>query len=333
MSGPYVVGVDVGLTKIMAGVVDCGSGHVAGVVKLPPAARAELPGAVHAAVAQALAAWSPEDGAAVAAIGVALPGLVDAASGALLPGRPWDHVAPLPLAAPLAAAWDRPVTLSAKAEAAARGESRFGAARGAARVACVFLGSEVEGVLLEDGERYAGATGRAGAVGHLMVRAGGRLCRCGQRGHLEAYVARGALAAMIREAVASGVHSPYGETLRDPAAVVKSRPLADAVASEDPAAVQVVAKAGLHLGVGLATLINLWNPGRVVLGGGIVDRIDLLFSVAVEQARAAALPAAVDGVEIVRAGLGDLSGVVGAALQAQPAAPVAAAAYGAKSIQ
>jgi glucokinase len=88
------------------------------------------------------------------------------------------------------------------------------------------------------------------------------------------------------------------------------------VAHEDPLAVNIMTQAGLYLGLGLASLINLWNPQRIVLGGGVIDRIDLLFKVASEQARSAALAVPAATVDIVRAGLGDNSGVVGAAILA-----------------
>jgi glucokinase len=142
------------------------------------------------------------------------------------------------------------------------------------------------------------------------------VCGCGQRGHLEAYASRTAIVNQLREAVEGGEKSSLGPLLLDTSQRVKSKPLADAVAHEDPLAVNIMTQAGLYLGLGLASLINLWNPQRIVLGGGVIDRIDLLFKVASEQARSAALAVPAAAVDIVRAGLGDNSGVVGAAILA-----------------
>jgi glucokinase len=86
------------------------------------------------------------------------------------------------------------------------------------------------------------------------------------------------------------------------------------VNSGDPLVVNTITRAGFYLGLGLASLINLWNPRRIVLGGGVIDRIDLLFTVAAEEAKQSALAVAAEAVDIVRAELGDNSGMIGAAL-------------------
>jgi glucokinase len=166
---------------------------------------------------------------------------------------------------------------------------------------------------MQDGVRYRGASGTAGEIGHIMVLAGGRLCGCGQRGHLEAYASRTAIVSMLQERVEAGHHTSLAQLLAQESRL-RSKPLSQAIDEGDVLVINTIREAGLYLGLGLATLINLWNPERIVVGGGVVDRIDLLFNVAAETAKQASLKAAADAVDIVRAELGDNSALVGAAL-------------------
>jgi len=148
----------------------------------------------------------------------------------------------------------------------------------------------------------------------MLVQAGGRLCGCGQRGHLEAYASRSAIVSILREQVEAGAESSLRDLLLDPTTRVTSRPLSQAVEEGDPLVVDGVRQAGVYLGLGLSSLINLWNPERIVLGGGVIDRVNLLFNVAAQTAEETSLKVAADVVDIVRAELGDNSGLVGAAL-------------------
>jgi glucokinase len=307
----------VGGTKILGGVIDTQTGEVINAVKLPspPVGADPVVAAIGDAIAKIRDEAPDEIRDQITQIGIGIAGQVDAAAGILLAapnlGGGLSQVA---LSGPIGERFGLPVQLGNDVEVAALGESRFGAGRDVPLFACVFVGTGVGGALMENGVRFRGATGSAGEIGHIMVRAGGRLCGCGQRGHLEAYASRTAIVAMLREAVEGGEKTSMAALLSDHNKRVKSKPLAEAVAQNDPVVVNTVTQAGLYLGLGLASLINLWNPQRIILGGGEIDRIDLLFKVAAEQARSAALAAPAANIEIVRAGLGDNSGMVGAAL-------------------
>jgi glucokinase len=307
----------VGGTKILGGVIDTQTGEVINAVKLPspPVGADPVVAAIGDAIAKIRDEAPDEIRDQITQIGIGIAGQVDAAAGILLAapnlGGGLSQVA---LSGPIGERFGLPVQLGNEVDVAALGESRFGAGRDVPLFACVFVGTGVGGALMENGVRFRGATGSAGEIGHIMVRAGGRLCGCGQRGHLEAYASRTAIVAMLREAVEGGEKTSMAALLSDHNKRVKSKPLAEAVAQNDPVVVNTVTQAGLYLGLGLASLINLWNPQRIILGGGVIDRIDLLFKVAAEQARSAALAAPAANIEIVRAGLGDNSGMVGAAL-------------------
>jgi len=318
MAGKYAIGLDVGATKMLGGLVDRETGEVLNSVKTPsPTGGVE---GVYAAIEENIARVLEEapDGAAgqVEQIGLGLPGQVDKQAGVLLaaPNLGGGITTALPLAEPLRARFGLPVIVGNDLEVAAMGESKFGAGRGVELFACVFVGTGVGGALMVDGVRFSGASGTAGEIGHVVVVEGGRHCGCGQRGHLEAYASRSAIVEIMREEVRGGGKSSLKEQLLDKDERVTSKPIAKAVEEGDPLVIKVLTEAGRHLGTGLSGLINLWNPQRIVLGGGLMDRIDLLFYVAVDQAKRLSLRVPSEAVDIVRAELGDNSGMVGAAL-------------------
>ncbi|MFL5732631.1 MAG: ROK family protein [Chloroflexia bacterium] len=313
----YGIGLDVGATKILGGLIDCRSGKVLHSVKTPSPAKGA--GAVLKSIEEAIAMLlneAPKEVAKkVSCIGLGMAGQVDQKKGVLrFAPNLGGGVSDVALAEPLHARFGMPVKVRNDVEVAAIGESRFGAGKGIPLFACVFVGTGIGGALMEQGVRFEGASGSAGEIGHTMVEAGGRICGCGQRGHLEAYASRSAITRILREEVEGGAQSSISDLLLDPNQRVRSKPLSEAVDSGDPLVVNTITQAGFYLGIGLASLINLWNPKRIVLGGGVIDRIDLLFTVAAKEARESALPVAAAGVEIVRAALGDNSGIVGAAL-------------------
>ena len=315
MSEHYAVGVDVGGTKILAGVVDCSNGEVVGQSKVvsPLGADAVMAG-VQQAIAEALVAAPGLDPATLRGIGVGMAGQVDAGQGVLLAApNLGGGLTNVEVGEPLHARFGLPVLLGNDVEVAALGEARFGAGAGSDLFACVFVGTGIGGALMINGRRTMGAAGTAGEIGHMVVHAGGRQCGCGQRGHLEAYASRTAMVALLREGLEAGQETVLAETLMNPTLRIKSGMLLRAVQRGDSLTIRVLMRAGHYLGLGLANLINLWSPERIVLGGGVIEKLDLLFDVARETARAAALPVAVARTEIVRAALGDYSGVVGAA--------------------
>ena len=318
MAGPYAIGVDVGGTKILAGVVDCASGEVIGLGKVSsPLGAAAVLENVRQAIGEALAATPDLDRAALHGIGIAAAGQVDRARGVLLSApNLGGGIEDVDFAGPLRSHFNLPVWLENDVQGAALGEARFGAGRGHHLFACVFVGTGVGGALLVDGQRYTGAAGSAGEIGHMMIRAGGRLCGCGQRGHLEAYASRTAIVAMLHEGMNLGRKTMLEEELKTPGQRIKSGMLLRAVKDGDKLTIRSLKRAGYFLGLGLASLINLWSPDRIVLGGGVIEKIDLLVDIAAQTAKAAALPVPAQEVEIVRTGLGDYSGVVGAAMLA-----------------
>ena len=321
----YALGIDFGGTKLLAAVVDLTNGQVVATAKKKTSAGDgpdELMARVFDAGDGALKAAKMK-ASGIAGVGVGIAGQVDAERGILL-GTPnlSQAIVDLPMARRLTEHFGVPAALRNDVQIAALGEERFGAGKGATDFLCVFIGTGVGGAIVRDGALVTGAAGTAGEIGHVIIDADGRLCGCGGHGHLEAYASRTAITrsllgdlkrgrpSMLRDLVPDG--DPKDAALGGTA--IRSGILAKAVAGKDELVTETMHDAGRYLGLGLASAINLLNPQRVILGGGVIEAVDLLFQAAVRHALREALPTPARTVEIVKAGLGDNAGVVGAAL-------------------
>ena len=331
MAAKYSLGIDFGGTKLLAAIVDLTDGRVVATAKKRTSAS-DGPddlmdrifdvgdGAIKAAKIK------PRD---IVGVGVGVAGQVDAERGLLL-GTPnlSQSVVDLPMAARLTEHFGVPAAIRNDVQIAALGEERYGAGRDVPDFICVFVGTGVGGAIVQNGRLVHGAAGTAGEIGHLVVDAGGRLCGCGGHGHLEAYASRTAITRHLLGELKRGRPSILPELMPEldlgdssqGGTAIRSGILAKAVAAKDDLVIEAIDEAGRYLGLGLASAINLLNPTRIVLGGGVIEALDLLFDVAVRQARREALPTPARTVELVKAGLGDHSGVVGAALLGAEAA-------------
>jgi N-acetylmuramic acid 6-phosphate etherase len=290
------VGVDVGGTKIAAGLVD-GSGHVCVRSELP---TPRTPDELDRALVAAVAAVRPGPDVPV---GVATAGLVDPVAGVVTGVNvPWvAH----PLRDRLSALLGGPVAVGNDADAAAWAEYRFGAGRGADSVVLLTIGTGLGGGFVLRGRPVAGAHGLAAEVGHVCLVAGGRPCPCGLSGCWERYTSGSALAA---EAARLGpAWLPADRAAVGPAAVAAAR-------AGDPVAVELLAEQGRRLGQGIAMLTSLLDPDVVVVGGGMATLGELLLAparAALAEGVSPALPRTLPSV--VLAALGNEAGVVGAA--------------------
>ncbi len=309
------VGVDVGGTKIVAGVVDA-SGVVSGRAQAATPASAASPRDVEDAIVSVVSSVLAETGAAVGALGVAAAGLVgtDRATVAFAPHLPWRGE---PLRARLEHRLALPVTVENDANAAAWGEWRFGAGQGESHLVLVTVGTGLGGGVVLDGRLHRGRFGYAGEFGHLQVVVDGLPCPCGNRGCWEQYASGTALA---REARARSVRwppaaagSPEAHPDARPAAL-RGEQVTQAAVAGDEGAVALLAEVGHWLGVGLANLAAAYDPGLLVIGGGVAHAGALLLDAARDGYRRSLTgrgfrPEA----RIVAAQLGNAAGLVGAA--------------------
>lgn len=323
MSGPYALGIDFGGTKVLAAIVDLSTGEVVASQKKrtnPADGPDELMGRIYEVGESALKSWTAGKKERIAGVGVGIAGQVDTEKGILL-GAPNLSQASvdIPITKLLSERFGAPAALRNDVQIAAMGEAKFGAGKGVDNFICAFVGTGIGGAIVRQGELVSGASGTAGEIGHIVVDANGRLCGCGGRGHLEAYASRTAITKAILGEIRRGRATVLKAMIeegkdQEGGGAIRSGILAKAVAEKDELAIEAVTEAATYLGYGLASLINFVNPRRIILGGGVIEAVDLIFTIAAGRAKREALTTPAKTVEIVKAGLGDNAGVVGAAL-------------------
>jgi glucokinase len=310
MPGRRTIGVDMGGSKLLAGVVDTGlSVHRRVQRSLNGLDQAALLDVAVDAVQEARDAAGGE----IAAVGFGIPALIDQRTrrGVIAVNLPLFDV---PFADIMAERLDVPVFVDNDANVAALAEHRAGAARGFNEVVLLTIGTGIGGGLILGGELHRGAVGAAGELGHVVIDMDGPRCQgnCPNRGCVEAMASGTALA---REAVRVARERPgsgLGRALAD--GRVLAGPLVVELAHDgDAAALEVLGLIGTRLGVALATFVNIFNPEVVVIGGGVIAAGELLLGPARAEMLARALPPSRDEVRIVAAQFGVEAGMVGAA--------------------
>lgn len=318
----HALGIDLGGTKILAGLIDIDNGQVLATAVRPTHDGQDAVNLLDRIVATAKEAMARADVplAGVRAAGVGIAGQVDSENGVLVraPNLP-DVLTGIPLARRLGEELRMPVTMVNDVVAAAAGEAHFGAGRGVSDFVCIFVGTGIGGGVYRNGRPYWGSTNTAGELGHMVVAEGGRLCGCGGRGHLEAYASRTAILRTVLGELRLGRPSVLAEIEPNPDpdepenSAIDHRALAAAVRSCDRLALDAVSEAARYMAAGLVSIINFYNPPRIVLGGGVVGELDPFFDLAIEGARTAALSVPSRRVEMVRAEMGENPGIIGAA--------------------
>jgi glucokinase len=310
MPARRVIGVDLGGTKLLAGAIDEGlSVHHR---TQRPVAGLDQAAVLDAAV-DAVAETRSVAGADVAAVGFGIPCLIDQRTGTAVVAVNLDLL-DVPFAAVMEERIGLPVFVDNDANVAALAEHRAGAARGASEAVVLTIGTGIGGGLILRGELYRGAIGAAGELGHVVIDMDGPACQgnCPNRGCVEALASGTALA---REAGRIAREQPRSGLGR---AVAAGRELAGPLVTElahdgDAAAIEAVGLIGARLGVAISSLVNIFNPEVVVIGGGVIGAGELLLAPARAVVAARALRPSRDEVRIVAAEFGVEAGMIGAA--------------------
>jgi glucokinase len=309
---PTAVAIDVGGTAMKCALVDA-TGAVLSTERYPTGVE-RGPDAVVATiveVAEDLVSRAAGDDRPASAIGLVVPGVVREDTGVAVYASNvgWDHV---PFVRLLEERTGLPTALGHDVRAGAVAEARLGAGRGSANVLFVAIGTGIAaGHVLDGRTAYPGAHGAPSELGHVVVRPGGRLCGCGERGCLEAYTSASQVARRYAEALsAAGALSGDG----GPAPVVPSSEVVALAETGDPVAGAVWRETVEILADGLTIAIRLLDPELIVLGGGLAEAGDaLLVPLTADlktRVRFQELP------RLRRAALGDEAGSIGAALLA-----------------
>ncbi|MBE0416158.1 MAG: ROK family protein [Coriobacteriia bacterium] len=309
MRTSFAIGVDVGGTRIAAGLVER-KGRV--VKDTRTSTPRNGPFAIVDAIIEAVEQVSPGVHASeIAGIGIGLPAQVDFLKQSV------EFCTNLPLAGVdvrslVLSRVHHEVTLDNDGNLAANGEFRFGTAKGARDFLMLTIGTGVGGGLFVNGEPYRGSRGMGGEVGHMVVQMDGPPCPCGGRGHLESYLSRPVIAARGQEVARAFKGRAILEEAGGKVEDITAEAVVRASLKGDEVARQIMLDAGEVLGRALVGLVNLLNPRLVVVGGGIGESCAFMVERAAEVVNGEALAGRRD-VVFQQAGLGNDAGILGAA--------------------
>ena len=304
-----VIGVDVGATKLAAGVVSPG-GEVLNRVRLP---TANSPEGLLETIVRAISEVG--EGYEVGAVCLTVPGNVLSAKNMVLFSPNLHAIEGIPLKDEIEPRIGLPLTVENDNNAAAWGEFRYGAGSGAEHFVYVGLGTGIGGGIVIHGELLRGAQGSAGELGHVTINPTGPRCACDNRGCLEAYSSGSAIERRAREVAAEQPYSALGRLASERR--VLGEDVGRLAREGDEASLSVLEEAGRWLGIGLAGFVNIFNPEVVAGGGGVMASGDLILKPAREEVHLRARSPGRDLVEVRQATRGADSGVLGAAALAR----------------
>jgi glucokinase len=312
-SDDLVLGIDIGGSKILTAVVDSkgemlsSDERITHAIKGSEAVIQSILESAHCALEQAKVAVSE-----LTAIGIGAPGISNPETGILftspnLPG--WHNI---PLKDIMQERLGKKTFLTNDANAAALGEFYFGAARGTRNFIYITLSTGIGGGIIIDGKIYTGAIGAAGEVGHMTIDDNGPICNCGNKGCWEALASGTALTREAKLRIKEGVRTSILEYAEGDVEKVTAQVIHSAAEQGDNLAKELIARTGYYVGVGLANLINIFNPELIIIGGGLSNIGDMLLQPALKTAGERAYKEAFQAVRFASAELGRNSGVIGA---------------------
>jgi glucokinase len=314
--GELSLGIDLGGTKILAAVVEA-EGHMLSCDQsLTPVGQEAVIQAITQSIRRALEE-ADISSSELTAVGVGAAGLSNPQTGVVytspnLPG--WQDV---PLREIMAAEVGKPTYLINDADAAALGELYYGAGRGARNFIYITVGTGIGGGIIINGQIYAGSGGTAGEVGHMVIDDNGPLCRCGNRGCWEMLASGKALVAEAKRLIEKkGANTAILEYAGGTIESLNAEHVHQAALAGDELANRLIGRNAYYLGVGLANLINIFNPELIVIGGGLANMGDMLLLPAYEEAERRAFKKPYQTTRFARPELGANSGVIGAAAYA-----------------
>lgn len=310
----YVIGMDLGGTNVRAAVVTR-AGEIVGegrtdskAMESLDATLAQMLSAVRMAVSE-----SPARMEQIGGIGMAIPGTVKSGQGVVewSPNfKDWNGVQ---IREPITSELGFPAFMGNDANVAAFGEYTFGAGRGAKCMVMFTIGTGIGSGLVLDGNIYSGVSEVAPEMGHQIILADGPRCSCGRYGCVEALARRDAIIDRAARKAHSGRHTSLIEKSAHDLRYITPAMIAEAAAEGDPISIETLEETGYYIGIAVSNAINIFNPDKVVIGGGIAQAGELLFGPIRRTVEVNALYEALKACEVLPAQLGDDAGVLGGA--------------------
>ena len=315
----YSIGIDMGATSIKLGLVDP-SQSIVNRANIP-VAHYRSPDDFFVSVETSVTKMLNDSEIAikeVAGIGIGLPGCVDSVNGVVqdltnMQGWRGENI---PIAATISEKLGIPVRIDNDVNIMTIAEWLIGAGKGCRNLICCTLGTGVGGGLVLDGKLYRGSTLTAGEIGHAPLFYMGEPCNCGNRGCLERYVGNAAIVRrtqdMLNERPDEGVIIRHLIDIEGHELTPKI--IFEAALEGDPIACEIFRQTGEYIGVSFSGLVNVLNPEKIVIGGGVANAGDLLLDPIRENICKYAMPVATKNLQILPATLGEDAGIYGAAL-------------------
>lgn len=306
----YVTGVDLGGTNIVVGTLAIDGSEFVGHVTRPTEADRGADAVIHRMLEMIAESRQASPGEVVG-IGVGAPGPIHRETGIvrIAPNLRWRDV---PLAPRLAEVTGLPVTLNNDASCAVLGEWWHGAGRGSRHLIGLTVGTGIGGGIVINGELWHGASDLAGEFGHMTIDSTGRRCSCGNYGCLEAYASGPNIAQRAVESLEAGAESRIPSYVDGNLSRLTAEVVYEAAGDGDEVAREVVRETARFLGIGVANLVNIFNPDIVLVMGGVTRAGDRLFQPLKTEVQRRAFRAASEVCRILPGELPGTAGVYGA---------------------
>jgi glucokinase len=311
VSKSLFVGVDIGGTKVAAGLVDR-EGGISAQLRVPMIANSSAEKGLDA-VLSAIAQVTRQGTTSIEGIGICAPGPLDPHTGVILnpPNLPcWRN---FPLAEAVERLQSVPVKVDNDANAAALAETRWGAARGYQNVFYATIGTGIGTGIVLGGKIYHGRTGSAGEGGHVSIDYRGPICRCGKPGCIEVLASGTAIVERVRQELGRGQRSSILELAGGNPAAITGEMVAKAWQSEDALAKRILAESAQMLALWLSNIIDLFDPEVIVIGGGAAALYHPFLGELSKRIPELAVNPQADEVAIVSARYGADAGIAGGA--------------------
>jgi len=312
MSRPITLGIDLGGTGIKFGLVDY-QGRLLRTRKISTPSKGDPRRVIDLIVTETRSLLGSLQSKKIKGIGVGTAGDVDPATGSvrISPNLNWHNV---PLKRLLRRRLNYPITVENDANAAAWAAYVVEAKRQVANLLCVTVGTGVGGGLIIDGKLYRGTSGSAAEIGHLTLYPEGLPCPCGNQGCLERYVGARAMIQEAQRAIQAGKSSLIARLVQNDLSKITPLILQEAARRHDKLALQLWNQVGERLGIGLASLINVFNPEWIVLAGGLSRAGSLLVDPVRRTIMKRSFPSAAAAAKLIISKLNQDLGIVGAGL-------------------